>query len=76
MKESLYRMLTHLFTVTLILFMMMGGVYVAVQIVGIIIGSGALVLGIEGAVKDLSTYVSAICGFVGFVAFYLKPDKK
>lgn len=76
MKENLYRILSAVFTVTVILFMLMGAAIVLVQLVGVILGNGVLVLGISKTLKNLSTEIAALCGFAGFFAAYLKPKKK
>lgn len=75
MKEQLYRILSLIFTVTVILFMLMGAAIVLVQLIGIILGNGAMVLGVSKAIKNLSTEIAAVCGFAGFFAAYLKPKK-
>lgn len=75
MKEQLYRILSLIFTVTVILFMLMGASIVLVQLIGIILGNGAMVLGVSKAIKNLSTEIAAVCGFAGFFAAYLKPKK-
>lgn len=64
-----------IFTVTVILFMLMGAAIVLVQLIGIVLGNGAVVLGVSKAIKNLSTEIAAVCGFAGFFAAYLKPKK-
>lgn len=76
MREQLYRISSIVFTATVILFMLMGAAIVVIQLVGIILGSGAMVLGIDSVLKDLSTETAALCGFAGFFAAYLKTPKK
>lgn len=54
----------------------MGTAIVLVQLAGIVLGNGELVLGVSKAIKDISTETAALCGFAGFFAAYLKPKKK
>ncbi|MDR1915482.1 MAG: hypothetical protein LBQ58_02785 [Synergistaceae bacterium] len=76
MKEGLYKGLTVIFTVTLALFMLMGAVIVIVQLIGIVMGNGDMVLSIHNRFNTYAIRVSALCGFAGFFAAYLKPRKR
>lgn len=76
MKNTLLQICMAVFTVTLPLFMLLGIVIVLGQIVGIIMGNGALVLGISSALKVYSTWVASVCAFSGFFVSYLKPKKQ
>lgn len=76
MKETLYRICSIVFTTTVILFMLMGAAIVLVQLTGVVLGNGELVLGVSKAIKNISTETAALCGFAGFFAAYLKPKKK
>ncbi len=75
MKQRLLQICMAVFTVTLPLFMLMGTAIVLLQLVGIVMGNGALVLGINSALKTYATWVSSVCAFSGFFVGYLKPKK-
>lgn len=76
MKDTIYKYLNLLFTVTMILFVLMTAVIVLVQLVGIAVGNGGMVLGINDALKTYATWVSTICGLIAMVAHNFMPKKK
>jgi len=76
MKDTIYKYLNLVFTVTMILFVLMTAAIVAVQIVGIILGNGGMVLGINTALKTYATWISTVCGLVAMVAHNFMPKKK
>lgn len=70
--EALRKVCMVVFKVTLPLFLLMGVVLVLGQLIGAIIGNGALVLGINTALKTYSIWVASACAFSGFIMGYLK----
>ncbi len=76
MKNTLLKICMTVFTVTLPLFMLMGTAIVLVQLAGIVVGNGALVLGINTALKIYATWIASVCAFAGFFVGYLKPKKR
>lgn len=75
MKETMYRILSIIFDISLPLFMLMGFAVVALQIVGALLGLGGLVLA-AGNCEVYCIYMSVLCGFAGFFAHYFAPPKK
>ena len=63
MKKTLYRICVLVFEITLPLFVILGGILVFTQLAGAVIGNGAVVLGIDNALKFYATVVSCICAF-------------
>ena len=77
MKDKIYKILNKIFTVTMILFVLMTAIIVVGQVIGIIIGNGELVLGINSALKTYATWVSTVCGLVAMMAYNFMPkDEK
>lgn len=75
MKKTIYNICMVIFEITLPLFLLMGAVLVFTQLIGALIGNGAIVLGINTAIKTYSIWVASICAFAGFIMGYTK-DKK
>ncbi|MDR3728340.1 MAG: hypothetical protein Q3X94_00980 [Oscillospiraceae bacterium] len=76
MKKTLYRICVVVFEITLPLFVVLGAVLVFTQLVGAILGNGAVVLGIDNALKFYATLISCICAFSAFFSSYLKDKDK
>lgn len=76
MKKTLYRICVVVFEITLPLFVILGAILVFTQLVGAIMGNGAVVLGIDNAVKFYATLISCICAFSAFFSSYLKDKDK
>lgn len=76
MKDTLYKYLNMLFTITMILFVLMTAMIVLVQIVGIAAGNGGIVLGINDALKTCAIWVSTVCGLIAMIAHNFMPKKK
>lgn len=76
MKKTIYNICMAVFEITLPLFLVMGAVLVFTQLIGALIGNGAIVLGINTAVKTYSIWVSSICAFSGFIMGYTRDKKK
>ena len=76
MKKTLYRICVLVFEITLPLFVILGGILVFTQLAGAVIGNGAVVLGIDNALKFYATVVSCICAFSAFCSSYLKDKDK
>ena len=76
MKKTIYNICMVIFEITLPLFLLMGTVLVLTQLVGALIGNGALVLGINYALKTYSIWVASVCAFAGFIMSYCKDKKK
>lgn len=76
MKKTLYRICVVVFEITLPLFVILGAVLVFTQLVGAILGNGAVVLGIDNALKFYATLISCICAFSAFFSSYLKDKDK
>lgn len=76
MKKTLYRICVVVFEITLPLFVILGAVLVFTQLVGAIMGNGAVVLGIDNALKFYATLISCICAFSAFFSSYLKDKDK
>ena len=74
MKKTLYRICVLVFEITLPLFVILGGILT--QLAGAVIGNGAVVLGIDNALKFYATVVSCICAFSAFFSSYLKDKDK
>ena len=64
------------FEITHPLFLLMGTVLVLAQLVGALIGNGAIVLGINSALKTYSIWVASVCAFSGFIMSYVREKKK
>lgn len=76
MKKTIYDICMVIFEITLPLFLLMGAVLVLTQLVGALIGNGAIVLGINNALKTYSIWVASICAFSGFIMSYVREKKK
>lgn len=76
MKKTIYNICMVIFEITLPLFLIMGAVLVFTQLFGALVGNGALVLGINSAIKTYSIWVASICAFSGFIMGYTKDKKK
>lgn len=76
MKKAIYDICMVIFEITLPLFLLMGTVLVLTQLVGALIGNGAIVLGINNALKTYSIWVASICAFSGFIMSYVREKKK
>lgn len=76
MKKTIYNICMVVFEITLPLFLVMGAVLVFTQLIGALIGNGAIVLGINTAIKTYSIWVSSICAFSGFIMGYTRDKKK
>lgn len=76
MKKTIYNICMVIFEITLPLFLLMGAVLVFTQLFGALTGNGAIVLGINSALKTYSIWVASICAFSGFIMGYTKDKKK
>ena len=76
MKKMIYNICMIVFEITLPLFLLMGTVLVLAQLVGALMGNGALVLGINSALKTYSIWVASICAFSGFIMSYVREKKQ
>ena len=76
MKKTIYNICMVVFEITLPLFLLMGTVLVLTQLVGALIGNGAIVLGINSALKTYSFWVASVCAFSGFIMSYVREKKK
>ena len=76
MKKTIYNTCMVIFEITLPLFLLMGAVLVFTQLIGALIGNGAIVLGINSAIKTYSIWVASVCAFSGFIMGYTKDKKK
>lgn len=76
MKKMIYNICMIVFEITLPLFLLMGMILVLTQLVGALMGNGALVLGINSALKTYSIWVASICAFSGFIMSYVREKKQ
>lgn len=76
MKKTIYNICMVVFEITLPLFLLMGTVLVFGQLIGALIGNGAMVLGLNTALKTYSIWVASICAFSGFIMSYTREKKK
>lgn len=76
MKTTINNICMVIFEITLPLFLLMGTALVLTQLVGALMGNGALVLGINSALKTYSIWVASICAFSGYIMGYTNPKKK
>lgn len=76
MKKTLYHICVVVFEITLPLFVILGAILVFTQLVGAILGNGAIVLGIDNTLKFYATLVSCICAFSAFISSYLRDKDK
>lgn len=76
MRNTFFKVFSLIFGITLLAFMIMGFAVVFVQLYGIFGGNSAIVKRIADLLKDNSAYVSSVCAFAGFGAYYTKPAKK
>lgn len=75
MKKTIYNICMIVFEITLPLFLLMGTVLVLTQLIGALLGNGALVLGINSALKTYSIWAASICAFSGFIMSYVREKK-
>lgn len=75
MKKTIYNICMIVFEITLPLFLLMGTVLVLTQLIGALLGNGALVLGINSALKTYSIWAASICAFSGFIMSYVRKKK-
>ena len=75
MKKTLYRILMPVFEITLPVFLLMGAVLVFTQLFGAAAGNGAIVMGVNSALKLYATWISCICAFSAFFLSYLRDQK-
>ena len=71
MKKTIYNICMVVFEITLPLFLLMGAVLVFGQLIGALMGNGAIVLGLNNAIKTYS-----VCAFSGFIMSYVREKKK
>ena len=76
MKKTIYSICMVVFEITLPLFLLMGAVLVFGQLIGALMGNGAIVLGLNTAIKTYSVWVASICEFSGFIMSYVREKKK
>lgn len=76
MKKTIYNICMVVFEITLPLFLLMGTVLVLTQLVGALIGNGAVVLGINSTLKTYSIWAASVCAFSGFIMSYVREKKK
>lgn len=72
MKKAINSVCMVIFEVTLPLFLIMGAVLVFTQLFGALMGNGALVKGVNTALKTYSVWVASICAFSGFIMGYTR----
>ena len=76
MKKTIYSICMVVFEITLPLFLLMGAVLVFGQLIGALMGNGAIVLGLNNAIKTYSVWVASVCAFSGFIMSYVIEKKK
>ena len=76
MKKTIYNICMVVFEITLPLFLLMGAVLVFGQLIGALMGNGAIVLGLNNAIKTYSVWVAIVCAFSGFIMSYVREKKK
>lgn len=74
MKETIHKICSTIFTISLPLFMLMGLVLVVVQFIAGLLGLGEIVL-FAGNCEVYCIWMSVICGFAGFADHYVRPKK-
>lgn len=75
MKNTVYKICMVIFEITLPLFLIMGTILVFTQLIGALMGNGALVKGINTALKTYSVWVACVCAFSGFIMSYTREKK-
>lgn len=75
MKKIIFNLCMAIFEITLPLFLLMGAVLVFGQLIFALMGNGAMVLGLNTAIKTCSIWVASICAFSGFVMGYVREKK-
>lgn len=75
MKKMIYNICMVVFEITLPLFLLMGTILVLTQLVGAVIGNGAIVLNINTALKTYSIWAASVCALSGFIMSYVKEKK-
>lgn len=75
MKKTINSICMVVFEITLPLFLLMGAVLVFTQLFGAAMGNGALVKGINTALKTYSVWVASVCAFSGFIMGYTREKK-
>ena len=76
MKKTIYNICMAVFQITLPLFLLMGTVLVFAQLIGALMGNGAIVMGIDDALKTYSVWGASVCAFSGFIMSYTREKKK
>ena len=76
MKKTIYNICMVVFEITLPLFLLMGAVLVFGQLIGALMGNGAIVLGLNNAIKTYSVWVVSVCAFSVFIMSYVREKKK
>lgn len=74
MKETMHKILSTIFNISLPLFMLMGFALVAVQFIFGLLGMGGPVLFV-GNCEVYCIWMSVLCGFAGFFDSYFRPGK-
>ena len=72
MKVTIYSICRVVFEITLPLFLLMGAILVFGQLIGALMGNGAMVLGLNSALKTYSVWVASVCAFSGFIMSYTR----
>ena len=75
MKKTIYQAAMLVFQITLPLFLLMGAVLVFGQLIFALMGNGAMVLGLNTAIKTYSIWVASVCAFSGFIMGYTREKK-
>lgn len=75
MKKAVHGFCMVVFEITLPLFLLMGAVLVFTQLAGALVGNGALVKGVNSALKTYSIWVASVCAFSGFIMGYVREKK-
>lgn len=73
MKDIVTKVITTIFGIALFAFMLLGIIIVATQLIAVVLGNGALAVGVTSALKLWSIRFSVVAAFCGFAVSYLKP---
>lgn len=76
MKEKMISVITVIFNISLMLFLLLGAAIVLVQLVSVFLLNGALASGINDMLKLWSIRASVVAAFCGFIVPYLSSGKK
>lgn len=72
----MYRIMSSLFKIFLCGFLVIGMVIVTIQMIGLIIQNGDLVVAVSEALTNTAYILSAIAAVLGFLLHYMKsPDE-